>query len=110
MGEDLTKLSKEELINKINTLYYNMNIDISKIEQLETDKQKLIEKLEERIESVKKCYKKEIEIYYDDTIKALNTSCLSKKEKEELINKRNCLLIQKTTLEEILSIVKGEKE
>ncbi len=38
MGEDLTKLSKEELIDKINILYYNMNIDTNRIEQLESDK------------------------------------------------------------------------
>ncbi len=106
MGEDLTKLSKEELIDKINILYYNMNIDTNRIEQLESREQKLIEKFEKRIESVEKCYE---ELLTDiGGIKIINVTGLSKKEKEEVINKRNCLLIQKHCYEEILSILKGE--
>jgi len=33
---------------------------------------------------------------------------MSKKEKEEFTNKRNCLLVQKHCYEEILEILKGE--
>lgn len=79
------------------------------IDQLETREQKLIDKVEERISDVEKCYNDLIEPYYDKTINMINTSFMTKKEKEEFINKRNCLLVQKQCYEEILSIVKGEK-
>lgn len=76
------------------------------IEQLESDKQKLIEKLEERIKAVDKCYN---ELLTDvGGIKIINVTGLTKKEKEEVINKRNCLLVQKHCYVEILSILKGE--
>lgn len=76
------------------------------IEQLETDKQKLIEKLEDKIKSADKCYE---ELLTDiGGIKVINVSGLNRKEKEEVINKRNCLLVQKHCYEEILKILKGE--
>lgn len=77
------------------------------IEQLETKEQKLIEKLEERIKSVEKCYEEMITDI--GGIKIINVTGLSKKEKEETLNKRNCLLVQKATYEEILEILKGGK-
>lgn len=80
------------------------------IEQLEKDKQKLIEKLKERIKSVEKCYEDLIKPYYDEKLNVINTSLMTKKEKEEFINKRNCLLVQKHCYEEILSILKGENK
>ncbi len=80
---------------------------IKKARKLESDKQKLIEKLEARIESVEKCYE---ELLTDiGGIKIINVTGLSKKEKEEVINKRNCLLVQKHCYQEILEILKGEK-
>ncbi len=82
----------------------------NKVEQLETNKQKIIEKLEERIQSVEKCYQDLIKPYYDEKLNLINTSIMSKKEKEEFINKRNCLLVQKHCYKEILEIMKGEKE
>ena len=69
---------------------------------------KLIEKLEERIQSVEKCYQDLIKPYYDKKLDIVNTSFMSKKEKEEFTNKRNCLLVQKHCYEEILEILKGE--
>lgn len=75
------------------------------IDQLESDKQKLIEKLEERIKAVDKCYN---ELLTDvGGIKIINVTGLTKKEKEEIINKRNCLLVQKYCYEEILEILKN---
>lgn len=61
----------------------------------------LKEYLIERIESVEKCYKELVEPY--QTSYGINVSLMSKKEKEEFINKRNCLLVQKHCYEEILS-------
>lgn len=40
--------------------------------------------------------------------KVINISYLSKKEREEVINKRNCLLVQKATYQEILSLLEKE--
>lgn len=129
-------LSKEEIKNKINlndrtkyaiekskniikehkeekedcsievSLAYDMQYVEEYIDQLESDKQKLIEKLEERIKAVDKCYN---ELLTDvGGIKIINVTGLTKKEKEEVINKRNCLLVQKHCYVEILSILKGE--
>ena len=78
---------------------------IKKVKQLESDKQKLIEKLEERIKAVDKCYN---ELLTDvGGIKIINVTGLTKKEKGEIINKRNCLLVQKYCYEEILEILKN---
>lgn len=45
----------------------------------------------------------------DKSIGCINVSCLSKKEKEEVINKRNCLLVQKATLKQMgEELLKGE--
>lgn len=96
-GDYVTK----EMVNSKEIMFEYMK-------QLETDKQKLIEKLEDRIKSVKKCYQDLIEPYYDKTIDIINTSFMTKKEKAEFINKRNCLLVQKHCYEEILKILKGE--
>lgn len=85
-------------------------IEVAKkyIEELETREQKLIEKLEDRIKSVEKCYQDLIKSYYDEKLNIINTSSMSKKEKAEFINKKNCLLVQKHCYEEILEILKGE--
>lgn len=78
------------------------------IKQLETEKQKLIKKLKERIKSVEKCYQDLIKSYYDEKLNIINTSSMNKKEKTEFINKKNCLSVQKHCYEEILEILKGE--
>ena len=80
---------------------------IEYIDQLESDKQKLIEKLEEKMKSVEKCYQDLIKPYYDEKLNMINVSFMSRKEKEEFTNKRNCLLVQKHCYAEILEIVKG---
>lgn len=58
------------------------------------------DKIRERIKNIEDTYKKEMKPYQTEF--GLNVSLLSKKEKEELINKRNGLLTQKITLEELL--------
>ena len=57
-------------------------------------------KIREKIKNIEDIYKKEMKPY--QTEYGLNVSLLSKKEKEELINKRNGLLTQKITLEDLL--------
>ena len=58
------------------------------------------DKIREKIKNIEDIYKKEMKPYQTEF--GLNVSFLSKKEKEELINKRNGLLTQKITLEELL--------
>lgn len=57
--------------------------------------------LEKRIADVEKVYNDLIEPYYIEGV-GINTSYMSKKEKEEFINKRNCLIVQKQTYQEVL--------
>lgn len=65
--------------------------------------------LEDRIKSVDETYEKELPLIdLGEGHKIINVSCLSKKEKEEVINKRNCLLVQKATYQEILSLLEKE--
>lgn len=63
------------------------------------------EYLDKRIQDVEKCYQNLIEPYYDKGIGMINASCMSKKEREEFIVKRNCLLVQKETYKEILEFI-----
>lgn len=67
---------------------------------------KLEKYLKERVESVDKSYN---EMLTDIRgIKIINVSGLNKKEKEEVINKRNCLLVQKQCYQEILEKIQGQ--
>ncbi len=72
---------------------------MTKIEELE---QKLIN----RINNIKECYNQTIKPFYDKKIGMLNVSALSKKQQNELINKRNCLLVQQDAYEEILDYIR----
>lgn len=63
------------------------------------------DKIKERMEQTKKVYDEEMKPYLievGDGKKILNVTYLSKKEKDELINKRNCLLVQIKTYEMLL--------
>ena len=62
--------------------------------------EELITYLKDRIKSVDSCYE---ELLTDvGGVKIINVTGLSRKEKEEVINKRNCLLVQKHCYKEIL--------
>ena len=63
--------------------------------------------LKDRIKSVDKCYE-ELLTDMGDGIKIINVTGLSKDEVAEVINKRNCLLVQKHCYNEILDYLKGE--
>lgn len=63
------------------------------------------DKIKERMEQTKKVYDEEMKPYMIEVgngEKVLNVTGLRKKEKEELINKRNCLLVQIKTYEMLL--------
>ena len=68
----------------------------------------IIEYLEKRIEDVDKVYDTLL-TDLGDGIKVINVTGLSRKEKEEVVNKRNCLLVQKHCYEEILEKVKANR-
>lgn len=66
--------------------------------------------LKDRIKSVDETYERELPLMdLGEGHKVINISYLSKKEREEVINKRNCLLVQKATYQEILARLE-EKE
>jgi len=65
--------------------------------------------LKDRIKSVDETYERELPfIDVGEGHKVINISYLSKKEREEVINKRNCLLVQKATYQEILALLEKE--
>ncbi len=66
----------------------------------------LKEYLENRIKSVEETYKKEMKPYQTDI--GLVLTGLTKKEREEVISKRNCLLIQKEVYKEVLKEIENE--
>jgi hypothetical protein len=79
-------------------------IVINKMEEL-NKKFVAVDKIKEIMEQTKKVYDEEMKPYMIEVgngEKVLNVTYLSKKEKEELINKRNCLLVQIKTYEMLL--------
>jgi hypothetical protein len=67
--------------------------------------------LEDRIKSVDETYERELPLMdVGEGHKVINISYLSKKEKEDVINKRNCLLVQKAIYQEILEVLNEERK
>lgn len=62
--------------------------------------------LKSRIQSVDTCLNKLV----DQNIGMINVSGLSKKEKEKVVNQRNCLLVQKHCYNEILELLEGKQK
>ena len=68
-------------------------------------KDKIKENIEEQIKRIDKL----LEDMIDKSIGCINVSYLSKKEKEDVIAKRNSLTVQKATLQQVLEeLLKGE--
>jgi len=65
----------------------------------------ITEYLEKRIKDVEKAYDELIKPYYDEKLKTINVSFMSKKEKEDFINTRNCLLVQQACYNEIIEYI-----
>lgn len=106
LNKETVNTEHYETVNNEEFVYKNIETILEYIDQLESREQKLIEKLEERIKAVDKCYN---ELLTDvGGIKIINVTGLTKEEKEEIINKRNCLLVQKYCYEEILEILEKE--
>lgn len=62
--------------------------------------------LKSRVQSVDNCLNKLV----DPSIGMINVSGLSKKEKEKVVNQRNCLLVQKHCYNEILELLEGKQK
>lgn len=76
-------------------------------ESLENSRSK--DKIKKKIEEQTKRIDKLLEDMIDKSTGCINVSYLNKKEKEEVINKRNCLLVQKATLQQMgEELLKGE--
>lgn len=68
-------------------------------------KDKIQTYIKERLDSINKL----LEDMIDKSTGCINVSCLTKREKEEVINKCNCLLVQKATLQQVKEeLLKGE--
>ena len=110
-------MSKEEIIKKANLIIENhreidkmMVIEMVDLVQglldlynKEKEKNKNSiskDKIRKDLETCQKVYKKEMKPYQRDY--GLDVTYLSKKEKEQLVNKRNCLITQMKTYEMLL--------
>lgn len=93
----IEKLQKE--IEELKKPKYIIDCKTNKITKLTNDFISK-DKIKEKIKNIEDIYKKEMRPYQTEF--GLNVSLLSKKEKEELINKINGLLTQKITLEDLL--------
>lgn len=72
-------------------------------------KDKIKEKIEEQTERVNKVLEELLKDKVDKSTGCIILSYLSKKEREEIINKRNCLLVQRATLQQVKEeLLKGE--
>lgn len=90
-GSETLRLEHEETLK-----YYHENY-ISK------------DKIKEKIEEQTKRIDKLLEDMIDKSTGCINVSYLSKKEKEEIIAKRNSLLVQRATLQQVKEeLLKGE--
>lgn len=73
-------------------------------------KLEIISYLEKRIDDVEKAHDELIKPYYDEKLNIINVSLMSKKEKEEFVNKRNCLLVQQACYNEIIDFINNTEE
>ena len=68
-------------------------------------KQQIISYLEKRIDDVEKAHDELIKPYYDENLNIINVTLMSKKEKEEFVNARNCLLVQQACYGEVIEFI-----
>lgn len=100
-----SKIEKEELI-KQNQAIENILKDRERLQEKNSINKDIVKKyIDKKIKSIDKLLNEML----DENIEFINVSCLSKKEKEEVINKRNCLLVQKKTLEQVYEELLKEK-
>ena len=101
LSADITQVLKDLGISEETIIADEMVIEIKKKFD---SKDKIREYLEKRINDVKKAYDDLTEPYYIEGV-GFNISYMTKREKEEFINKRSCLIVQKQTYKEILDKV-----
>lgn len=97
INETRRKATWQELADRVDELQEKLDNSISK------------DKIKERIEEQTKRIDKLLEDMIDKSTGCINVSYLSKKEKEEVIAKRNSLIVQKATLQQVKEeLLKGE--
>lgn len=99
-----TVLQELEHLQKENEELKEIDLTTVYIKGVYDEKDRWREKIDNRISIVENL----LDEMVDKNIGCINTSYLSKKEKEEVMNKRNCLLVQKATLEDIKNLLKEE--
>ncbi len=102
---------REEMAVAIETVLqaleeYQKQMDLDYVDENYISKDKIKEKIEEQT----KIIDKSLEDMIDKSTGCINVSYLSKKEKEEVINKRNCLLVQRATLQQMSEELLKESE
>ena len=104
--KEMNKL--KNTVSSYHGMFKKQEKQIKELQKENEEKDKQIEQyLNKRIKDIEKCYN---EMLTDiGGIKIINITGLSKKEKEEVINKRNCLLVQKHCYQEILEKLAKEK-
>ena len=97
--EDIeTVLQHIEHLEKENEELKNIDLTTVYIKGVCDEKERWRNKIREKIDNQIKKIEKLLDEMTDKSIGAINVSYLNKKEREEVINKRNCLLVQKATL------------
>lgn len=108
LEETIQNCYAEKKAIKLNNLRKYIQQLETKVKEQEESRQAAIDKLKDEIELINKCYE---ELFTNVSgIKVIDITGLSKKEREEVINKRNCLLIQKHCYKKFLNMLEGEKK
>ena len=96
----MTKEQRKE-IEEFENIFGNMPFeDIKKIQKYIQEKYISRDEIEKALEICEKVYEKEMKPYQREY--GLDVTYLNKKEKAELINKRNCLITQMETYKQLL--------
>lgn len=94
-------MTKEQEIEQFEDIFGNVPFkNIKKIQKYIQEKYISRDEIEKALETCEKVYEREMKPY--QTEYGLDVTYLSKKEKNELINKRNCLITQMETYKQLL--------
>ena len=96
-------MSKEQELEQFEDIFCNVHfVDIKKILKYIQEKYISRDEIEKALEICEKVYEREMKPY--QTEYGIDVTYLSKKEKTELTNKRNCLITQMETYKQLLGL------
>ena len=93
-----TVLHELEHLQKENEELKDIDLTTVHIKGVCDEKDRWRNKIKEKIDNQVERIEKLLDEMVDKSIGMINVSYLNKKEREEVLNKRNCLLVQKATL------------